>query len=47
MVNKLLIILFLFLVIFVGCENMKCRPDAKLENKKGDWFLGGSCKGEW
>ncbi len=35
------------LVLCVGCDNMNCEPNVRLENKKGDWFAGFKCGGKW
>ena len=42
-----LAILIILIGIFAGCDNINCNPNVRPEDDKGNWFFGGSCRGEW
>lgn len=37
----------LFLILLLGCNDVDCHPDGKLENKKGDFYIGVKCGGKF
>lgn len=46
-INMRYLFILYILFIFTGCDNIKCSPDGRLEDKKGNWFIGGKCGGKW
>ena len=46
-VEYFLIVISILLLIVSGCDNTKCRPDGGLENKKGDFYIGFRCGGNF
>lgn len=48
--NKISLYIFtLVILLFVlfGCDKIDCRPDARAENDKGDWYAGIVCGGDF